>query len=129
MGRQTFDGLGRQLLVEVGGRETRCNYVDGLLRVKSNTLASGKDIEFEYEPQLDNSVLSIKSALNDASSFEYDLTHSQITRVADNRGRQDMTYKPSGRLDTQTWVTDEDTYVDQWQYSLAGCDGGIDPIR
>lgn len=120
MGRQTFDGLGRQLLVEVGGRETRFNYVAGLLPVQSNTLASGKVIEFNYEPQLDNSVLSIRSALDDLSSFEYDLTHSQITRVADNRGRQDMTYKPSGRLDTQTWVTGEDTYVNQWQYSLAG---------
>ncbi|MFH7479472.1 hypothetical protein RA274_29040, partial [Pseudomonas syringae pv. tagetis] len=48
IGRQSLDGLGRQLTVESGGRVTRFHYQAGQLPADANTLADGKRLAFIY---------------------------------------------------------------------------------
>lgn len=57
LGRQTFDGLGRQRSVQVAGRSTHYHYRAGQLPPSANTLADGKRVAFTYEPQLGNALL------------------------------------------------------------------------
>lgn len=58
LGRQTFDGLGRQRSVEVAGRTTHYHYRPGQLPPHANTLADGRRVDFTYEPQLHDVLLS-----------------------------------------------------------------------
>jgi len=83
IGRQTFDGLGRQLTVEVGGHTTRFHYTNGQLAPSGNTLADGREIAFTYEKQLNHQLLSVVGQGETPLRMTY---HEKIGQLASTTG-------------------------------------------
>ncbi|MGB9089622.1 MAG: hypothetical protein WCC29_08535, partial [Pseudomonas farsensis] len=71
LGRQTFDGLGRQRSVQVAGRTTQYHYRAGQLPPTANTLVDGKRIDFAYEGVLGNALLSTEAQDQTPERLEY----------------------------------------------------------
>ncbi|QXI39435.1 RHS repeat-associated core domain-containing protein [Pseudomonas xantholysinigenes] len=120
LGRQTFDGLGRQTSVEVAGRITHYHYRPGQLPPVANTLADGKRIDFTYEPQLDNALLS---AAPENGSPEYLHYHPQLARpmkASGALGTLQWQFTPSGAAQADTWTEDGNSHSSQWRTSLGG---------
>lgn len=120
LGRQRFDGLGRQLSVEVGGRTTRYEYQAGQLPPSANVLPDGKRVDFTYEQQLDNQILSILPAGEAANAFAYDLRLALPASASGPLGAQTMTYTPSGQPKADTWTIDGQEHVTTWRQALSG---------
>lgn len=126
LGKQTFDGLGRQLTVEVGGRTTQYQYIPGQVSPSANLLPDGKRVEFTYEPQLDNQILSICPVGEAANTFAYDATLALLNSASGPLGEQTLTFTRSGQPATDTWTVDGRPHVTRWHYALNGLLLGFD---
>lgn len=126
LGQQTFDGLGRQLTVVVGGRITEYEYVAAQLPPSANVLPDGKRIDYTYEPQLDHQILSIAPVGEAANTFTFDKRLALPESSSGPLGTQRMTYTPSGQLKTDTWSVDGQSYVSTWRHALGGLLLGFD---
>lgn len=127
MGRQTFDGLGRQLTVETGPGITRYHYLDGQLPPSANTLADGRRVEFTYEPQLNNQLLSV-TPTGEAAQM---LTYHPLGMPASSTGAlgsESFGFSPSGQPTLDSWTVDNTTHDTRWHYSMNGLlQGFVDP--
>jgi len=127
IGRQTFDGLGRQRTVETGSRITRHHYKAGQLPAAANTLPDGKRIDFTYEPQLDNQLLGIQVAGEPVRQISYDPRLAQPISATGGIGRRRMSYNASGQPDSDTWAMDDShDHITRWRHSLNGLLLGFD---
>ncbi|WP_442112380.1 RHS repeat domain-containing protein [Pseudomonas sp. NUPR-001] len=120
LGAQTFDGLGRQLKVEAGGRSTRFNYTPGQLPPTATLLADGKQVDFTYEPTLEYQLLSIHPANEPAHTFTYDKKLAVTASASGPLGTQRMRYTPSGKPLSDTWTVDGQDHITTWRFSLDG---------
>ncbi|MFA1029151.1 hypothetical protein ALP10_04333 [Pseudomonas syringae pv. helianthi] len=126
IGRQSFDGLGRQLTVETGGRVTRFHYQAGQLPPAANTLADGKRLAFIYEPQLGNQLLGTQLAGQTPDEISYHPRLAQPTSATGGLGRQQWSYTPSGHPESDVWTVDDQQHITHWRYSLNGLLLGFD---
>ncbi len=126
LGRQTFDGLGRQLTVAVGKRTTHHEYKAEQLPPSANVLADGKRIDFTYEPDLDNQILKILPAGEAANTFAYDASLALLKSSSGSLGEQTMTYTVTGQPETDTFTVDGEEHVTTWRYALGGLLLGFD---
>lgn len=120
IGRQTFDGLGRQLSVEAGGRTTRFHYIDGQLPPSANTLADGKQVRFSYEQHLNHRLSSIQGEGEKATRMTYQPGLGQLSTATGDQGTQRFSYTQSGQAARDEWVIDDSTHTTEWHYSFGG---------
>lgn len=120
IGRQTFDGLGRQLTVEVGGHTTRFHYVNGQLAPSGNTLADGRTVAFTYEKNLNHQLLSVEGQDEMPVTMTYHERIGQLATATGELGTQSFDYTPSGQTLLDKWTVDDTTHITQWKYSFAG---------
>jgi RHS repeat-associated protein len=127
LGRQTFDGLGRQLTVEAAGHITRYHYTDNQLPPTANTLADGKRVEFTYEKALNNKLLSVTPQGEPAQCITY---HPLGMPASANGalGIETFGLTTSGQPEQDSWTVDDATHITHWQYSMNGLlQGFTDP--
>ncbi|WP_411562640.1 RHS repeat-associated core domain-containing protein [Pseudomonas shirazensis] len=125
MATQTFDGLGRQRTITVGGRTTGFDYKPGQLPPEANVLADGKRVTFTYEPALDNQLLSIAPAGEPANAFTF---HPDLALPASSSGPLGtlaMAYSPSGKALEDTWSVDGKAHTTTWRHTLNGLRQGL----
>lgn len=129
LGQQTFDGLGRQLRVVVGGRTTQFEYQAGQLPPRANVLPDDSRVDFTYESNLDNQILSICPAGEADNTFAYGASLGLISSARGVLGEHLLAYTPSGLPRTDTWKIDEKEYVTTWRYALGGLLLGFDDAQ
>ncbi|MFJ4388379.1 RHS repeat domain-containing protein [Pseudomonas soli] len=120
VGRQNYDGLGRQRSVSVAGRTTRYHYQPGQLPPTANTLPDGKRVAYTYEPQLGNAVLAIQVDGKASERLNY---HKQLCRpiqAIGTRDEQQWHFAPSGQMIRESWLVDGQTHSTHWRHSLLG---------
>lgn len=120
LGRQTFDGLGRQRSVQVAGRITHHHYRPGQLPPAANTLADGTRLAYTYEPQLDNALLSSTPEGQPADHLSYHATLGLPIAASNTLGVQQWHFTPSGKALRDTWTVDDIEHSTHWQHSLNG---------
>jgi len=128
IGRQTFDGLGRHLSVEVGGHTTRYHYTDGLMPPSANTLADGKRVEFTYEQSLSNLLLSVAPEGEPAQFLGYHPL-GMPAAASGALGTQTYDFTASGHAHKDTWAVDGESHISTWHYSLNGLLQGFDDAK
>ena len=119
IGRQTFDGLGRQLSVEATGRTTRYHYTDGQLPPVANTLADGKRVEFTYEKMLSNQLLSVTPQGEPAQTLTYHPLGMPAS-ASGALGTESFGFTTAGQPSQDTWSVDNTLHDTLWHYSLSG---------
>ena len=120
IGRQTFDGLGRQRSVSVTGRTTHYHYQPGQLPPTANTLPDGSRVAYTYEPQLGDALLAIQVDGNPCERLTY---HKHLCRPIQATGRhseQAWHFTPSGQLQRDSWTVDGQAHTTHWRHSLLG---------
>ncbi|QXI39438.1 RHS repeat domain-containing protein [Pseudomonas xantholysinigenes] len=125
LGRQTFDGLGRQLTVEVGGRTTHSHYRDGQLPPSGNTLADGTRLAFRYEPLLDNALLATEINDQPGEQLEYHPRLGTPSRASNAQDSLRWHLSPAGQTQLEAWEVDGQTYSSTWRHSLNGLVLGV----
>nr|WP_314876558.1 RHS repeat-associated core domain-containing protein [uncultured Pseudomonas sp.] len=125
IGNQTFDGLGRQSTVTVGGRTTKFDYKPGQLPPAANVLPDGQRVDFTYEPALDNQVLSILPAGEPANTFTFNPSLALPALSTGPLGTLAMTYTPSGKALKDTWTVGSETHTTTWRHTLNGLRQGF----
>lgn len=126
LGQQTFDGLGRQLTVAVGGRATHYEYMKDQFPPIANVLPDGNRIGFTYEPVLNNRVLGIQPDGEAANTFTFDPRLALPASASGPLGSQKMTYTAAGQPKTDTWSIDGNDHITTWHHSLSGLLLGFD---
>lgn len=129
IGRQTFDGLGRQLTVEVGGHTTQFHYADGQLAPSGNTLADGRKVAFTYEKHLNHQLLSVEGQDETPVHMTYHGNIGQLATATGELGAQSFAYTRTGQALRDEWAIDDTTYTTRWQYSLAGLLQGFEDAQ
>lgn len=117
IGRQTFDGLGRQLTVEVGQNITQLHYVSGQLAPAANTLADGKHIEFSYEAQLNNQLLDVRPQGEPHQRLAFHPLGMPAS-ASGALGTESFEFSRAGQPSKDTWTVDDHEYITTWFYSL-----------
>lgn len=129
IGRQTFDGLGRQLTVEVGGHMTRFHYINGQLPPSSNTLADGKQIAFTYEKHLNHQLLSVDAQGEVPTRMSYQPGLGQLSTASGELGVHTFAYTRSGQALRDEWLIGGSSHTTNWQYSFGGLLQGFDDAQ
>ena len=120
IGRQTFDGLGRQLSVEAGANITRFQYIPEQLPCASNTLADGRTTLFTYESTLNNQLLGVTADGEAATLITRHPTFSLPTSIKGSLGTQTFEFTATGQPQRDTWTVDGAPHTSTWQYSFSG---------
>lgn len=120
VGQQTFDGLGRQLSITVGGRLTHSTYVAGQLAPSANILPDNREIGFEYVHSLEDQLKEVRPADEPVETFDY---HPQLgvrNHAKGSLGDQNVTFSTDGLRATDIWNVDKDEHIMHWRHSLGG---------
>lgn len=125
MGRQTFDGLGRQRSVSVAGRTTHYHYRAGQMPPTANTLADGKRVAYTYEPPLGNALLTSQADGEAGEQLSYHPQHCVPNQASSAQGEQHWRFTPSGQPQQDIWTVDGETHSTSWQHSLNGLQLGF----
>lgn len=128
IGRQTFDGLGRHLSVNVGGHITKFHYRAGQLPPSANTLADGKRIEFTYESALNNQLLSVSSEGEPVQLLSYHPL-GMPQSASGGLGVESFEFTASGQPNQDTWTVEDEAHVTTWHYSLNRLLQGFDDAQ
>lgn len=120
LGRQTFDGLGRQRSVQVAGRSTQYHYRAGQLPPSANTLADGKRVTFTYEPQLGNALLTSHADGATQQRLDYHPTLGLPCSASGEPGSQHWSFDSAGLPLRDAWQVDGEEHSTQWRYSFNG---------
>ncbi|XAF99336.1 hypothetical protein GKC70_05565 [Pseudomonas sp. REB1044] len=118
VGRQAFDGLGRQITVEVGGRRTGFDYQPGRLPTCANQLADGTRIAYTYEANLDERPLTIAPTGGAIHAFAYDPVLGLPSSRSGPLGTLEFRHERSGRPVEDVLTIDGQVHSTQWRYSL-----------
>ncbi|WP_256665296.1 RHS repeat domain-containing protein [Pseudomonas sp. SLFW] len=128
IGRQTFDGLGRHLSVDVGGHITNFHYRAGQLPPSANTLADGKRIEFTYESALNNQLLSVSAEGEPVQLLGYHPL-GMPQSASGGLGDESFEFKASGQPSQDIWAVEDEEHVTTWHYSLNRLLQGFDDVQ
>ncbi|QCI10927.1 RHS repeat-associated core domain-containing protein [Pseudomonas putida] len=120
LGSRSFDGLGRPLSLNVGGRTVDYHYTRGQLPPSARTLADASSVKFGYIAALDNQVARIEPANEPTRTFDYDPALALLASASGPLGQQTLHYKPSGKPESEAWSIDGAEHVTRWRHSLAG---------
>ncbi|MDD1967754.1 hypothetical protein NPS29_20725 [Pseudomonas putida] len=120
IGRQSFDGLGRQLSVEVGRSTTVFHYHKGQLPPASNTLADGRVTLFKYEKNLGQTLLGVAADGETATLISRHPKHGLPTSITGALGTQTFEFTASGQPLMDRWTVDGTTYTSTWRQSFSG---------
>ncbi|WP_122667381.1 RHS repeat protein [Pseudomonas viridiflava] len=99
-GEREYDGLLRVTSLTVGGRTETFSYEGAQTWPASHTKASGKVIEYKYEPALDNQLVKreVSGSAIPASRFQYDNVHAGLVQASSGSSQQSQEYFSSGQL-------------------------------
>jgi len=125
LGRQTFDGLGRQRSVQAAGYTTHFEYTDGQLPPTANTMADGKRVAFTYEPQLNNRLLSVTAEGEVPQQISYHRLGMPAS-ASGALGTEAFGFSTAGQPSQDSWSVDQTRHDTQWHYSLNGLLQGFD---
>ena len=125
LGRQTFDGLGRQRSVEAAGYTTHFEYTEGQLPPTANKLADGSRVAFTYEAQLNNRLLSVEPAAEPSQQINYHPLGMPVSAKG-ALGTEAFTFSAAGQPSHDIWTVDGARHDTQWHYSLNGLLQGFD---
>ncbi|MEN8639188.1 RHS repeat-associated core domain-containing protein [Pseudomonas sichuanensis] len=128
MGRQTFDGLGRQRSVSVAGRTTHYHYRPGQMPPTANTLADGKRVAYTYEAQLGNALLTSQADGEADERLSYHPQHCLPIHASGAQGVQHWHFTPSGQLQQDSWTVDGEPHSTTWHHSLNGLQLGFTDV-
>ncbi|SES82248.1 RHS repeat domain-containing protein [Pseudomonas graminis] len=120
IGRQTFDGLGRQLSVSVGGHTSRFQYRVGQLPPSSTRLADGKEVRFTYEKDLNNQLLKVEADGEAPTEITRHAQFGHPSTIAGELGSQAFAFSPGGQATKDGWTVDGQTHTTAWRYSFSG---------
>lgn len=120
IGRQTFDGLGRQRSVSVAGRTTHYHYQPGQLPPTANTLPDGSRVAYTYEPQLGDALLAIQVDGNPCERLTYHKHLCRPIQATSRHSEQAWHFTPSGQLQRDSWTVDGQAHTTHWRHSLLG---------
>jgi len=119
LGTKTYDGLGRDRSVEVGGRQQLQQYTAGQMPPVSSTTARGDSIAYQYQKHLNNQLIRINDRTGE-SDFTYTPHDGRLLTASGGLGQMSWNYTPAGKPDSQTWTVDQETHTTYWQHSLLG---------
>jgi RHS repeat-associated protein len=119
LGTKTYDGLGRDRSVEVGGRQQLQLYKAGQMPPVSSSTARGDSIAYQYQKHLNNLLTRIDDG-TDQSGFTYTPHDAQLLTATGGLGQMAWTYTPAGKPESQTWTVDQETHSTCWRHSMLG---------
>ena len=119
LGTKTYDGLGRDRSVEVGGRRQLHLYTAGQIPPVSTNTARGDSINYQYQKLLGNQVTQVNDGTQQ-SHFTYTPDDAQLLKATGGSGDMGWTYTPAGRPESQTWTVEGETHCAHWRHSLSG---------
>lgn len=120
LGSQCFDGLGRPRSLEVAGRVTHYHYRPGQIPPTGNTLPDGQRLDFTYEPQLGDALLSAAPAGQAATPMHYHSSLHLPIDASNGTGTQRWAFSPAGRLVEEAWEVEGETFKTALRYSPGG---------
>lgn len=122
VGEREYDGLLRVTRLTVGGRTERFTYTGAQTKPASHTTASGKTIEYQYEPALNNQVVARKVVSDEksATQFQYHKIHAALTQATSITEEQSYTYNVLGQLDEASYTRPNVKLRDKCRRSLNG---------
>lgn len=129
LGRQTFDGLGRQLSVEAGGYTSRFQYRDGQLPPASTTLADGNKIAFTYEQHLNNQLLRVAADGEAPTEITRHPAFGHPVGVSGELGHQAFAFSATGQPVEDLWTVEGQTHTTRWLYSFGGLLQGFEDTQ
>lgn len=129
IGRQTFDGLGRQLTVAVGTNTTQFHYVSGQLALAANTLADGHKVAYTYEKQLNHQLLNVEGQDETSVRMTYQPVTGLLATARGALGSRSFEYTPSGQALHDKWAIDGTVHATHWKYSMGGLLQGFDDAQ
>ena len=106
VGQQAFDGLLRQTELKVGPRLERYEYKPGQMQVSRRITPASKHIDYEYNLNLTEQPISIKTPDGEAR-YSYDQKTATLVTAANDQGQYQYAYTGTGDLFKETW-TDND---------------------
>ena len=117
LGTQTFDGLGRLVATETGGRTRTMSYEGSHTRPREVVTPKHHTIVYEYQPRLGEEPVRRRS--NADEIYRYDrLTARLMALEVDAVEVMRRTYFTNGRLNTEARKFDGTDYTMQYQYSV-----------
>ena len=119
IGTQTFDGLGRLVASNTGGRKTTYEYAPGSSLPRAVTRPDGQRSTRDYEAQLDGAVVGRTSA-NQTAVYGYDPRSGLLTRASEQGRTSTYEYSRAGRLKREQWALAGQLYEAFYTYSLGG---------
>ncbi|MFJ3466788.1 RHS repeat domain-containing protein [Pseudomonas sp. NPDC090201] len=125
LGRQIFDGLGRQRSINAAGYTTLFDYREGQLPPTANTLADGKRVAFTYEPQLNNRLLSVTPDAEPVQRITYHRLGMPVS-ASGALGTEAFGFSAAGQPSQDNWTIDQACHETRWHYSLNGLLQGFD---
>ena len=119
LGQQAFDGLGRLIQSNVGGRVTRVGFESGFSKPAWEQAPGGERIEYQYERNLGGQVIQ-RSANGLVARYAYHPTLG-LPAMCTEQGRETrFEYYPSGRLKRELSIVGEKQEKALYSYSLGG---------
>ncbi len=117
LGTQTFDGLGRMIASNTGGRERTMIYEASATRPRTVITPRQHTIEYEYQLRLGEEPIRRRS--NTEEIYHYD-KHTARLMACEKDAVEVMnrTYFTNGRLKTEQRSLDGTTYAMQYRYSV-----------
>lgn len=119
LGRKTYDGLGRDRSIQVGGRQQLQQYTAGQMPSVSSTTARGDSIAYQYQRHLNNQLTRINDRTGQ-SDFTYTPHDAQLLTASGGLGEMAWTYTSAGKPESQTWTVDQEAHTTYWQHSMLG---------
>lgn len=121
-GEREYDGLLRVTKLIVGGRTEQFAYEGAQTQPARHVMASGKVIEYKYEPALNNQIVERKVSADpgQTSQFQYNKLHAGLTHASNNASEESQIYSSSGQLASDTFKRSGASAGGQYRYSLNG---------
>jgi RHS repeat-associated protein len=119
LGTKTYDGLGRDRSVAVGGRQQLQLYTAGQMPPVSSTTSRGDSIAYQYQKHLNNQLTRIDDG-TDQCEFTYTPHDAQLLTASGGLGEMAWTYTPAGKPESQTWTIGQEAHSTSWRHSLSG---------
>ncbi|MFJ3523590.1 RHS repeat domain-containing protein [Pseudomonas sp. NPDC090203] len=125
LGRQTFDGLGRQRSVQAAGYTTHFEYTDRQLPPTANRLADGKRVAFTYVSHLNNRLFSVTPEGETPQQITYHRLGMPVS-ASGALGTEAFGFSAAGQPSQDNWTIDQACHETRWHYSLNGLLQGFD---
>lgn len=117
-GRRSYDGLGRLVHEDCGGRSTRYTYIGSNPLPSEITQPDGSVLKYTYIPELGN-VVSTVVADNIIQTFTYDPLTGKVLTACEGDSVNKNEWAPSGSLNGETITRDEISMTTEYSRLLS----------